>query len=87
MKSGSLNLLEPSGPVQAFTGIVLPLPLRSSSRDVGEVISKKLHRSGHTNQTWRETAIEGLQKVRWRRQISEETEGTLTLSFYLTSEL
>jgi hypothetical protein len=27
MKSGSLNLLEPSGPVQACNGIALPLPL------------------------------------------------------------
>jgi len=27
LKSGSLNLLEPSGPVQACNGIVLPLPL------------------------------------------------------------
>jgi len=27
MKSGSLILLEPSGPVQAFTGIALPLPI------------------------------------------------------------
>jgi hypothetical protein len=27
MKSESLNLLEPSGPVQACTGIALPLPL------------------------------------------------------------
>jgi hypothetical protein len=26
MKSGSLNLLEPLGPVQAYTGIALPLP-------------------------------------------------------------
>jgi len=26
-KSGSLNLLEPSGPVQACNGIALPLPL------------------------------------------------------------
>jgi hypothetical protein len=26
MKSGSLNLMEPSGPVQAYTGIALPLP-------------------------------------------------------------
>jgi hypothetical protein len=25
LKAGNLNLLEPSGPVQAFTGIVLPL--------------------------------------------------------------
>jgi len=25
MKSGSLNLLEPSGPVQACTGIALPM--------------------------------------------------------------
>ena len=27
MKSGSLNLLEPSGPVQACNGTALPLPL------------------------------------------------------------
>jgi hypothetical protein len=27
MKSGSLNLLEPSGPVQACNGIALPLPI------------------------------------------------------------
>jgi len=27
LKSGSLNLLEPSGPVQACNGIALPLPL------------------------------------------------------------
>jgi hypothetical protein len=27
LKSGSLNLLEPSGPVQAYNGIDLPLPL------------------------------------------------------------
>ena len=26
LKSGSLNLLEPSGPVQASNGIALPLP-------------------------------------------------------------
>jgi hypothetical protein len=29
MKSGSLNLLEPSGPVQACNGIALPLPLHT----------------------------------------------------------
>jgi len=27
LKSGSLNLLEPSGPLQACNGIALPLPL------------------------------------------------------------
>ena len=27
LKSGSLNLLEPSGPVQSCNGIALPLPL------------------------------------------------------------
>jgi hypothetical protein len=26
LKSGSLSLLEPTGPVQAYTGIALPLP-------------------------------------------------------------
>jgi hypothetical protein len=30
MKSGSLNLLEPSGPVKAFNGITLPLSLATS---------------------------------------------------------
>jgi len=29
LKSGSLNLLEPSGPVQACNGIALPLPFIS----------------------------------------------------------
>jgi hypothetical protein len=32
LKSGSLGLLEPSGPVQACNGITLPLPLRVKSR-------------------------------------------------------
>jgi hypothetical protein len=27
LKSGSLNLLEPSGPLKACSGIALPLPL------------------------------------------------------------
>jgi hypothetical protein len=27
MKSGSLNLLEPSGPLKAYNGTALPLPL------------------------------------------------------------
>ena len=31
LKSGSLNLLEPSGPVQAFNGIALPLPIATLS--------------------------------------------------------
>jgi hypothetical protein len=29
MKSGSLNILEPSGPLQAYTGIALPVPFLS----------------------------------------------------------
>ena len=33
LKSGSLHLLEPSGPVQACNGIVLPLPLQSVKED------------------------------------------------------
>jgi len=32
MKSGSLNLLEPSDTVQACTGIALPLPLPLTDR-------------------------------------------------------
>jgi hypothetical protein len=31
MKSGNLNLLEPSGPVQACNGIALPLPFTFTS--------------------------------------------------------
>jgi len=30
MKSGNLNLLEPSGPLQACNGIALPLPFKLS---------------------------------------------------------
>ena len=36
MKSGNLNFLELSGPVQAFNGTVLPLPLCGRNND-GEV--------------------------------------------------
>jgi hypothetical protein len=32
-RSGSLNLLEPSGPVQACKGIALPLPFFTNSPD------------------------------------------------------
>ena len=32
MKSGSLNLLEPSGPVQTCNGIALPLPSQSTAK-------------------------------------------------------
>ena len=36
LKSGSLNLLEPSGPVQACNGIAVPFPLRIADiRSVG----------------------------------------------------
>jgi hypothetical protein len=31
LKSGSLNLLEPSGPVKACNGIALPLPMTGPS--------------------------------------------------------
>ena len=34
LKSGSLNLLEPSGPVQACNGIALPLVIYARSFDV-----------------------------------------------------
>jgi len=34
MKSGSLNLLEISGPVQAYTGIALPLPFTEGYLDI-----------------------------------------------------
>jgi hypothetical protein len=38
MKSGSLNLLEPSGPVQACNGIALPLPLPANMQEEGSVV-------------------------------------------------
>jgi hypothetical protein len=37
LKSGSLNLLEPYGPVQACNGIALPLPLCVSIQDGAKV--------------------------------------------------
>jgi hypothetical protein len=37
LKSGSLKLLEPSGPVQAYNGIALPLPLIGTSRHYANV--------------------------------------------------
>jgi hypothetical protein len=46
LKSGSLNLLEPSGPVKACNGIALPLPLHSVASDIGVIIilrNKKLY--------------------------------------------
>jgi hypothetical protein len=35
MKSGNLNFLEPSGPLQACNGTALPLPLPSVQHGVG----------------------------------------------------
>ena len=37
LKSGSLNLLEPSASIQACNGIALPLPLLSQCNDVDEL--------------------------------------------------
>jgi len=39
MKSGSLNLLEPSGPVQACNGIALLLPLPYISMDIVGIVA------------------------------------------------
>jgi hypothetical protein len=39
MKSGSLLLLEPSGPVKACNGIALPLPLHKNSRRIFSRVS------------------------------------------------
>jgi len=36
LKSGSLNLLEPSGPVQACNGIALPLPFTIHKEDTDD---------------------------------------------------
>jgi len=38
LKSGSLNFLEPSGPVQACNGIALPLPLPCLRKELQEVM-------------------------------------------------
>jgi hypothetical protein len=34
LKSGSLNLLEPSGPVKACNGIALPLPFTDNYQEI-----------------------------------------------------
>jgi hypothetical protein len=39
LKSGSLNILEPSGPVQACNGIALPLPLLFNINFFGSLCS------------------------------------------------
>ena len=41
MKSGSLNLPEPSGPVQACNGIALPLVLICTNTDWYNVIKEE----------------------------------------------
>jgi hypothetical protein len=40
LKSGSLNLLEPYGPIQACNGIALPLPLPYTSMTFFKITSK-----------------------------------------------
>jgi hypothetical protein len=35
LKSGNLNLLEPSGPVKACNGIALPLPVLCAGKEIG----------------------------------------------------
>jgi len=52
-KSGSLNLLEPSGPLQACNGTALPLPLHLTSCDINLVfitlsIRHTVNRHAHT---------------------------------------
>jgi hypothetical protein len=46
-KSGSLNLLEPSGPHQAYYGTPLPLPFSNASNDngvsVGTFVTYKMY--------------------------------------------
>jgi hypothetical protein len=37
LKSGSLNLLEPSGPVQACNGIALPFQCLVDEEEIGDV--------------------------------------------------
>jgi len=41
LKSRSLNLLEPSGPVQAYNGIALPLPFTINIIDDKKEIAKR----------------------------------------------
>jgi hypothetical protein len=42
LKSGSLNLLEPSGPVQACNGIALPLPFIYSMKIGVQVVYENI---------------------------------------------
>ena len=44
MKSGSLNLLEPSGPVQACNGVALPF---SVSNEGPDIVTKKVSSCGN----------------------------------------
>jgi hypothetical protein len=45
LKSGSLNLLEPSGPVQACNGTALPLPIRVFMLSVSTVTCSPVYQS------------------------------------------
>jgi hypothetical protein len=43
LKSGSLNLLEPSGPVKACNGIALPLPFFNLSAEFKVILHSNVH--------------------------------------------
>ena len=51
LKSGSLNLLEPSGPVQACNGIALPSPFASYEEEVHKFCWGKPRVRGHFEDT------------------------------------
>jgi len=45
LKSGSLTLLEPSGPVQACNGIVLPVPFIYLDQNLGHLETTNLYKN------------------------------------------
>jgi hypothetical protein len=45
MKSGSLNLVEPSGPIQAYRGMALPLPCNKDGNVHKFVVEKQYNTS------------------------------------------
>jgi len=52
MKSGSLNLLEPSGPIQACNGIALRVPLISNIILIVICINTSLTFKNHASYIW-----------------------------------
>jgi hypothetical protein len=61
LKSGSLNLLEPSGPVKACNGMALRFYSMNNSR----MLQLSMYRWIHTTLTWRGTTSRQMPSVKW----------------------